>query len=85
VGGNSMVLVKVNGKLKDAFSKEIPLVALFQHTTVKSLAEFIQAGETAPKADIFDKEKDKEQADAMDEGKNRMKRFIRKSKEVGNE
>ena len=41
VGGNSIAAVKVHRRLEREFNRQIELVELFEHTTVKSLAEFL--------------------------------------------
>ena len=41
LGGHSLSLIKVNNKLKQAFNKDIPVVKLFQHSTINSLVELI--------------------------------------------
>lgn len=48
LGGHSLAIVRVQAALKDRLAVEIPLVALFQNPTVRSLASFIAgAGENA--------------------------------------
>jgi acyl carrier protein len=41
LGGNSLLMVRVNGKLRQALGREIPLVELFEHPTVSSLASHL--------------------------------------------
>lgn len=84
VGGNSLMLVKVSHKLKELFNRDIPVVLLFQYTTISALAALIDSGKAAVEENIFDKDQDRETAAVIDEGKNRMKRFIKKSKEDRN-
>lgn len=41
LGGNSLLLAEMQGKLEKALEREIPLVELFNHPTVGSLAEYL--------------------------------------------
>jgi amino acid adenylation domain-containing protein len=43
VGANSLNLITINNRLRDAFAKDIPVTALFEHTSVAQLAEYIGA------------------------------------------
>jgi amino acid adenylation domain-containing protein len=47
VGGNSLLLVQVHGRLEVAFERAIPMVALFNHPTVRALAAHLGAGDAA--------------------------------------
>jgi acyl-CoA synthetase (AMP-forming)/AMP-acid ligase II/acyl carrier protein len=47
-GGHSLLAVRVYHRLKAATGRELPLVALFEHTTIRALARYLEAGETAP-------------------------------------
>jgi amino acid adenylation domain-containing protein len=47
LGGNSLLLVQVHGRLEQAFERAIPMVALFNHPTVRSLAAHLGAGDAA--------------------------------------
>lgn len=41
LGGHSLLLMKVNLKLKHHCGKDIPLVEMFKHPTISTLAEFL--------------------------------------------
>ncbi|NEO31125.1 MAG: amino acid adenylation domain-containing protein [Symploca sp. SIO3C6] len=41
LGGYSLLLVKTQAKLNEIFSKEISVLELFQYTTIKSLAQYL--------------------------------------------
>ncbi len=43
VGGNSLLLTEMQSKLSEALQREIPLVELFNHPTVESLARYLGA------------------------------------------
>jgi amino acid adenylation domain-containing protein len=45
LGGNSLLLSKIQSKLSAARNREIALVELFNHPTVKSLARYLNIGE----------------------------------------
>jgi surfactin family lipopeptide synthetase A len=38
-GGHSLLMINVQWKLKEAFGREVALVEMFEHPTVRSLAE----------------------------------------------
>jgi acyl carrier protein len=38
VGGDSLIMIEVQWKLKDVFGRNVPLAQMFQHPTVRSLA-----------------------------------------------
>ncbi|HSS48622.1 MAG TPA: AMP-binding protein, partial [Thermoanaerobaculia bacterium] len=47
-GGHSLLAVRVYHQLKRVAGREFPLVALFEHTTIRALARYLEAGEAAP-------------------------------------
>ena len=51
LGGHSVLLVEMHRRLEQELRRPLPLVALFQHTTVRSLAQYL-GKETATKADV---------------------------------
>ncbi len=48
LGGNSLLMVQVNGKLRQALKREIPLVELFAHPTITSLARHLNPSAESP-------------------------------------
>lgn len=44
LGGHSLLAVKVQEKISSALSVEFPLIRLFQHPNVRSLAQFLEVG-----------------------------------------
>ena len=44
LGGNSLQLMRVRGRLLQAFDKEIPMVDMFRFTTVRALAQHLNNG-----------------------------------------
>ncbi len=47
VGGNSFSLIEVHGRLKQRFGDPLPVVKLFEHTTIAALAGYLANRETA--------------------------------------
>lgn len=45
LGGNSMNVIRLNARLKDALSKDIPVAVMFQHLSVSSFARYIMESE----------------------------------------
>ncbi|WP_338848356.1 amino acid adenylation domain-containing protein [Massilia sp. W12] len=41
IGANSLNLIAINNRLKEAFARDIPLTALFEHTSIARLAAFL--------------------------------------------
>jgi surfactin family lipopeptide synthetase C len=46
LGGHSILMIKVQSQLRELFGREIPLVQIFQYSTISSLAEHLSDGET---------------------------------------
>jgi Phosphopantetheine attachment site/AMP-binding enzyme C-terminal domain len=55
LGGHSLLLIQVNRKLKDYCRKEIPVVEMFRHPTVATLAAFLSGQSEGREADAFEK------------------------------
>jgi amino acid adenylation domain-containing protein len=47
LGGNSFLMIQVQGKLRERLGREISVAELFQYTTVRGLAEHLSQGEEA--------------------------------------
>ncbi|MGD2085113.1 MAG: amino acid adenylation domain-containing protein [Candidatus Aminicenantes bacterium] len=65
IGGNSMHILRVNSKLKEAFKRDIPVVIMFRYPTIGSLAEYLRQGETG-KASSTGSVKERGEADKRD-------------------
>jgi acyl carrier protein len=51
LGGNSLMLAKVHSKLRAALHRDIRIVDLFQHSTIHSLAKYLDETEATPVID----------------------------------
>ncbi|WP_437715402.1 amino acid adenylation domain-containing protein [Sorangium sp. So ce448] len=78
LGGNSLLIARVQGKLLETLGREVPIVALFAHPTVAALAAYVAtpAGAEAP-------ERPELAASAVErqrQGADRLRRMARKVK-----
>jgi len=81
LGGNSMLLLKTANKIGEALQRNVPYVAMFQYTTIHALAGYLSS--PAPgEAESGGPDQYAEQAGTLDKGKDRMKKFVRRSKET---
>jgi acyl carrier protein len=77
LGGNSLDTIKVSHRLKEEFVKDIPIIIIFRHPTVRSIAAYLDREE-----DNFPGQK-KEMFKAIDKGKSKRKKIIEKRKRRG--
>jgi acyl carrier protein len=79
LGGSSLLLIQVHGRLQEAFGREIPMVELFSHTTVRSLAAHLGeadgGGEGSPPAETPRKDR----SDELRQGRDRLRRRRRRA------
>jgi acyl carrier protein len=75
LGGNSLDIVMVGGKLKEKLDKEIPAVTLFTYSTISALAQYLGAGEV--EETVSDEEMD-ESVETMEES---MQMFLEEEEE----
>ena len=47
LGGSSLLLVEIEARLREAFHRDIPIVEMFRHPTIRSLAEALEPGPPA--------------------------------------
>ena len=71
LGGTSLDIFKVSTRINRIFNKQIPVVALFQHTTARLLARYLEE-ESGQEA--ISLEKPGALSRARDQGKNRLKK-----------
>lgn len=50
LGGHSLLLIRLNNRLREALRKELPVVELFKYPTVSALAEHLSRSQTQPTA-----------------------------------
>lgn len=48
LGASSLLLARMHERLQERLGREIPLVEVFNHTTVRALASHLDAGNTPP-------------------------------------
>jgi acyl carrier protein len=53
LGGNSLLLVRIHASLQKALQVKLPITALFEFTTVRSLAHYL-GGQLSPESSISD-------------------------------
>jgi hypothetical protein len=55
LGGHSLLLVQLQSKLQGQFGREVPIVQLFRHSTVRDLARYLdQTTEEKPALTQFE-------------------------------
>ncbi|WHZ55988.1 non-ribosomal peptide synthetase [Metabacillus hrfriensis] len=67
LGGNSLNIVQVNERLKEELNIDLPVVALFRHTTIYSLAQQLKLINAEPEKTNPDR------VQVMEESRNRLK------------
>jgi acyl carrier protein len=77
IGGNSLHLIKVVDKLKAVLKRDIPTMAMFEHSTIRSLARYLNQEDSKDRT----AEKEKEAA-AMKLEENSMKEAVQLFEEV---
>jgi amino acid adenylation domain-containing protein len=45
LGGTSVDIIRLNGRLREAFEKDIPIVIMYRYTTIGSFSQFLDSGE----------------------------------------
>jgi acyl carrier protein len=62
LGGHSLLLTRVRSRLAEAFSREIPVVELFRHPTVRALATYLEGTRESPAFGAVDERARKQRA-----------------------
>jgi len=52
LGGHSMLLVRIQGKLSEAFDRDISIIELFKYPTVNTLAQYVAQEDPSDEADF---------------------------------
>lgn len=71
LGGHSLLMMRVNGKLQNSLKRDVPMVALFQYPTIKTLAEHL-AGDGADNVIEQTRDRVARQKEALRRRKKRM-------------
>jgi acyl carrier protein len=74
LGGNSIDVIKINARLKEIFSMDIPVVMMFRYPTVRSFAGYLNEQNTSQ---IVDRGEEKQ------EGKTRLAKMRQQKKRSG--
>jgi acyl carrier protein len=74
LGGNSLLCIKITGKLKEAFNMDIPIVSMFRYLTIRSFARYLG------KTEEVDRLSRKDRSEIIDDGKGRMKQTLKMMK-----
>jgi amino acid adenylation domain-containing protein len=72
LGGNSLNIIQLGLRLKEALRNDIPTVVLFRFPTIRTFLEYVQKEEGGDR----EKEKEKDRLKAVDRGKRMMTRAI---------
>jgi acyl carrier protein len=59
LGGHSLLLMKVNFKLKHHCGKDIPLVEMFKYPTISTLAEFLSGQQNGNQSKSLEKTRER--------------------------
>ncbi|MEM1393949.1 MAG: phosphopantetheine-binding protein, partial [Cyanobacteria bacterium P01_H01_bin.150] len=79
LGGHSLLLVQVHSQLLKIYQKDFTIIELFRYPTISSLAKFIGR---ANNDDLKDLEPTEARTQQLNDGKARMKQFLKMSKGV---
>jgi amino acid adenylation domain-containing protein len=80
LGGTSMDVIRVNGKLTKEFNKEIPIVALYKYTTIRALAHVLDHGETHEQG-LYPGDKRAKRVEKGRSDKNKMREIRRRGRQ----
>jgi amino acid adenylation domain-containing protein len=84
LGGNSVHLVQAHARLRDELGREVPLIEMFHHPTVRALAAFFgrASGERAPAGDSGDAGEATEAVDRLAQGRERRQQLRQRLRDV---
>jgi acyl carrier protein len=74
LGGNSLLLVQVHEQLQERFGREIVLVEIFNHPTVRALAGHLEGNGTAAVARASDR------SEKLREGRDRLRKRLQQKR-----
>jgi surfactin family lipopeptide synthetase C len=79
LGGHSLLIIQVHSQVRERFQKDLLLFELFRYPTISSLAEFIGRDNNNERANLHQTDPRTKQ---LEEGKTRIKKFLKISKGV---
>lgn len=71
LGGNSMLSIKIAGRFKEVFKRDIPIVTMYRYLTIREFARFLEQEDS--NQDFIKKDRSKKISD----GKNRLKKTMK--------
>jgi aryl carrier-like protein len=75
LGGHSLLLLQMHGRLRAALKEEFPIVTLFVHPTIRSLARHLgQATSSAPENGEQWRNRAQQQKEALTQWRNKLGR-----------
>jgi non-ribosomal peptide synthetase component F/acyl carrier protein/pyruvate-formate lyase-activating enzyme len=74
LGGNSLNIIEVNSKLQEQTGMDIPIVAMFTHSTIRKLVQNLEQHQQPGEKEVMETKRKK----LVDEGKNMMKQTFSK-------
>jgi amino acid adenylation domain-containing protein len=78
LGGDSLDIIQVSGKLKEALSREVPVVTIFTYPTISLLALNLKGDGKEKGADTGVSHKETQRYQEREKGKERLKQRVRK-------
>jgi acyl carrier protein len=76
LGGNSLLLVQVHGRLQERFGQEIQLVEIFNHPTARALAAYLEGARASAPAPTPSSDR----SEQLRQGRDRLRRRFRQQK-----
>jgi acyl carrier protein len=75
LGGNSLLLVQVHERLQERFGREIVLVEIFDHPTVRALASHLEGAATVAGPD-----RSGDRSEQLRQGRDRLRRRLQQKR-----
>ena len=76
LGGTSVDIIRVNGRIREVFEVDMPIIAMYQYTTVAGLSQYLDTGEAVEESTGKDRREIMERG-KTDRAKRREKRQLR--------
>jgi amino acid adenylation domain-containing protein/FkbM family methyltransferase len=81
LGGNSLLLVQVHTKLREALNRDIAMVEIFQHPTIDALAQHLSRKQPAPRTFQEVHDRAKHQREAISKQTMRIRTGVKRANE----